>query len=158
MGLPSLIPALINHALLFTVVGNWSNTTAEPPPTTHPVYSPTATTITAVTSLPIHSGPRLQCFFKSYFWPMQGSWEGGCNPSITALVYFCGNWTSAFFSEHPIFTNKIFTSAPNTRHIKPQILTEIIPLHVQNRNCGNFCLFVSPITAIMIFGQRNVRF
>lgn len=69
MGLPSLIPALIHHALLFTVVGNWSITTAEPPPTPmhHPIYSPTATTITAVTSLPIHSGPRLQCFFKSYF-------------------------------------------------------------------------------------------
>lgn len=76
MGLLSLIPALINHALLFTVVGNWSITTAEPPPTStrHTVYSPTATTITAVTSLPIHSGPRLQCYFKSYFWPMQGSW------------------------------------------------------------------------------------
>lgn len=79
MGLLSLIPALINHALLFTVVGNWSITTAEPPPTStrHTVYSPTATTITAVTSLPIHSGPRLQCFFKSYFWPMQGSWGWG---------------------------------------------------------------------------------
>lgn len=42
MGLPSLIPALINHALLFTVVGNWSITTAEPPPAPPPAAPCTA--------------------------------------------------------------------------------------------------------------------
>lgn len=48
-----------------------------PPPHTQPhcLYP------SAVTSLPIHSGPRLQCFFNSYFLPMRGSLGGlGTHP------------------------------------------------------------------------------
>lgn len=148
MGLPSLIPALINHALLFTVVGNWSNTTAEPPPTTHPHLPPRMQPHChhhhCCHLRPYSLRPKATMLLKILLMTNAGVMEGGCNPSITALVYFCGNWTSAFFSERPIFTNEFFTSAPcpSTRYHKSQILTEIIPPHVQHRNYGNFCLFV----------------
>lgn len=84
-----------------------------PPPHTQPhcLYP------SAVTSLPIHSGPRLQCFFNSYFWPTRGSLGGPWNPSITALVSFAGNWTSAFFLELRIFTNEIIPGLPVQTHV-----------------------------------------
>lgn len=140
MDLPSLILALINHALHFTVAGNWSITTAEPPPTytRHPVYSPTATTLTAVTSLPIHWGPRLQCFFKSYFWPMQGSWVGvGVGGVATHPLQLL--FISAATGHQHSFQSSPYSAS--TCHHKPQVLTEIIPLHVHHRNCGNFVCF-----------------
>lgn len=66
MGLLSPAPALINQALLLAVVGNWSISAAASTPPLPPQPLPPP-------SLPIQSGPRLQCFFSSYFWPMQGS-------------------------------------------------------------------------------------
>lgn len=156
MDLPSLIPALINHALLFTVVGNWSITTAEPlpTPTCHPICSPTATAIT-VTSLPIHSGPRLQCFFKSYFWPLQGSWEGVATHPLQLLFISVATGNQHSFQSSPYSAMRVLPGLPVPVTTSPKFRPK--SYHCMYTTGIVVILFVFPITAIMIRAKAEKR-
>lgn len=131
-----------------------------PTPTCHPVCSPTATTITAVTSVPIHSRPRLQCFLKSYLWPMQGSWGEVATHPLLLLFISVATGHQLSFQSAPYSPMSFLPVLPVQAHVTASHKSWLKSYHCMY-NTGIVvifvCLFVLTKTAIIVFVQRLKR-